>query len=80
MTPLMLVGLAVLLIFVLGFMTGHGVETRASMTRGKRQAELQREINEMRRAEHPPAEELHLVAVAGPLSQLVHTAELVDDD
>jgi hypothetical protein len=80
MTPLMLVSLGVLLIFVLGVLTGQGIETRSSRTRGRRQAALQRELNEMRRATHAPAGELHLVAVAGPLPQFAYSGGLEDDD
>lgn len=46
MTP-QLIGLAVLLIFLLGFLAGLGVETGASRTRGARQAAQQRKLNEM---------------------------------
>lgn len=47
MTPLVLIGSAVLLIFLLGFLVGLGVETGASRARGMRQAAQQRALNEM---------------------------------
>jgi len=78
MTPLMWVGLAILLIFSLGFLTGQGVETRTSMTRGKRQAARQREMNAMHRAYLDPADEPQLVAV-GPRTRFIDV-EQEDDD
>jgi|GEM_PF-3916405 hypothetical protein len=47
-----MISLAVLLIFLLGFLAGQGVETCSSMTRGKRQAAQQRKLNEMWRTLH----------------------------
>jgi hypothetical protein len=46
-TPLLLIGLAVVLIFLLGFLAGLGVERGATIARGKRQAAQQRMLNEM---------------------------------
>ncbi|MGH3694080.1 MAG: hypothetical protein ACRDRX_08885 [Pseudonocardiaceae bacterium] len=48
MTPVLLIGLTVLLIFLLGFLAGLGVQTRAAAARATRQAAQQRELNEMR--------------------------------
>lgn len=47
MTPVLLIGSAILLIFLLGFLTGVGVETCVTITRGTRQAAQQRMLNEM---------------------------------
>ncbi len=74
MTPILLVGLAALLIFLLGFLAGQGVETHTSMSRGKRQAARQREINVLCRALQGSDDELHLIAAVGPLSRYTHIA------
>lgn len=47
MTPVLLIGLAVLLIFLLGVLAGLGVQTGAAIARARRQAAQQRELNEM---------------------------------
>ncbi|MGH7867021.1 MAG: hypothetical protein ACREP9_05145 [Candidatus Dormibacteraceae bacterium] len=52
MTALLLIGLAALLIFLLGLLAGLGMETSASRTRGARQAAQQRRLNEMWRVLH----------------------------
>lgn len=73
-TPLLQVGLAVLLIFLFGFLTGLGVDTRTSVTRGKRQAARQRTLNEMWCALHEQQEtnELSGAAPARPVAPYVY--------
>lgn len=81
MTPLVLVGIAALLIFLIGFMAGQGVETRTSMTRSNRLAARQRQLNEQCRAlRDPQANELHLVAVARPMTRYAYVTGDEEDD
>ena len=52
MAGLLIVALATLVTFLLGILCGHGLETRQSITRGRHQAKLRREINDKLRQLH----------------------------
>lgn len=74
MTSLLQIGLVTVLIFLLGFLTGLGVDTRTSVTRGKRQAARQRTLNEMWRVLHEQLEanEPRRAASARPVAPYVY--------
>jgi len=75
-TLLLLVGFVVLFVFLLGFLAGHGVETRISMTRGKRQAVMQHKLNEMCRALHEQeANESRHVTFARPFAPYAYIVD-----
>lgn len=48
--PLILLGLAILLVFLLGLLVGTGLTTRVQDTRDRRQAARQRELNDQAQA------------------------------
>lgn len=44
--PLILLGLALLVVFLLGLLVGTGLTTRAQAARDRRQAAMQRDLND----------------------------------